>query len=101
MSVNEMLIVRIYLSEEKAHLEHLLSLLHDVEKVKGVSVFRGIEGFGDSGTVHTAKIIDLSMNLPIVVEFFDETEKVNGIIDHLNEFVKPGHIVSWPVQVRT
>ena len=101
MSTSEMLMVRIYLSEEKAHLEKLLSFLHDVEKVKGVSVFRGIEGYGDSGVVHTANFPDLSLSLPIVVEFFDYSEKAESIIEHLGKFVKPGHIVSWPVQVRT
>ena len=75
--------------------------MHDVEKVKGVSVFRGIEGYGDSGVVHTANFPDLSLNLPVVVEFFDDSEKAESIIDHLSESVKPGHIVSWPVQVRT
>ena len=99
MSGENMIMARIYLSESSAHLEKLLTLLKDVEKVKGVTVYRGIEGYGDSGQVHSAKLIDLSLDLPIVVEFFDESEKVNDIISHLQNNIKPGHIVSWPVQV--
>jgi PII-like signaling protein len=95
-----MVMVRIYLTEENAHLETLLTFLHDVEKVKGVTVFRAIEGYGDSGRIHTSSLIDLSMNLPIVVEFFDEPEKIDDIISHLENNFKPGHIVSWPIQVR-
>jgi len=92
--------VRIYLSEEKAHLDKLLTLLQDVEKVKGVTVYRGIGGYGESGQLHTAKLIDLSMSLPLVVEFFDLPDIIEGIIDHLHTNIKPGHIVSWPVHVR-
>ena len=101
MSSVEMIMVRVYLSEESAHLEQLMTLLHDVDKVKGVTVFRGIEGYGDSGHVHTSNIVGLSLNLPVVVEFFDESEKIMKIIKHLEVNIKPGHIVYWPVKVRT
>ncbi len=99
MSSQNMVMVRMYLTEERAHLETLLSFLHDVEKVKGVTVYRGIEGYGNSGRVHTSSLIDLSTNLPIVVEFFDELEKVDDIISHLENNFRPGHIISWPVHV--
>jgi len=99
MKSKTMHMVRIFLSEETAHLEKLLTLLHDVEKVKGVTVYRGIGGYGDSGDIHTTNIVGLSLNLPIVVEFFDAAEKVKDIIDHLSVNVKPGHIVSWPIEV--
>ncbi len=101
MNGENMMMARIYLSEGSAHLEKLLTLLKDVEKVRGVTVYRGIEGFGNSGQVHSASLIDLSLDLPIIVEFFDESEKVQEIISHLQNNIKPGHIVSWPVQVST
>ena len=100
MSSLNMVMVRIYLTEENAHLETLLTFLHDVEKVKGVTVYRAIEGYGDSGRIHKSSLIDLSMNLPIVMEFFDEPEKIDDIISHLENNFKPGHIVSWPIHVR-
>ena len=100
MSSVDMLMVRVYLSEESAHLEQLMKLLHDVDKIRGVTVFRGIEGYGESGQVHTSHIVGLSLNLPVVVEFFDEAEKVMKIINHLEMNIKPGHIVYWPVKVR-
>lgn len=91
--------VRIYLTEEKAHLEKLMSLLHDQEKVRGVTVFRGISGFGKSGVVHSSSLLDMSLNLPVVVEFFDIPEKAEQIIEHLNTFIEPGHIVSWSANI--
>jgi len=99
MSHKNMMMARIYFSEKSAHLEKLLTLLKDVEKVIGVTVYRGIEGYGDSGQVHSASLIDLSQDLPIVVEFFDESEKMEEIINHLQKNIKPGHIISWPVRV--
>ncbi len=99
MRQTEVTVVRLYLREGEAQLEKLLKHLHDQEKVKGVSVFRGIAGFGDSGKIHTSKLIDLGMELPLVVEFFDTPEKVRNIMDQLGTIMKPGHILSWPAMV--
>jgi len=99
MKMIEVTIVRIYLSEKGGQLDNLIKRLHDWEKVRGVSVFRGITGFGENGAVHTASFADLSLNLPLVVEFFDEPGKVEKILEHLNNTVKPRHIVKWSAWV--
>ena len=91
--------VRIYLTEGEAQLKTLMKRLHDWEKVSGVTVFRGISGFGESGVIHDSGLVDLSLNLPIVVEFFDAPDKAGEIVGHLNAFIKPGHIVTWAAQV--
>jgi len=100
MTQKQMKIARIYLNEGSAHLDKLITLLNDVERVTGVTVYRGIEGYGESGEVHSASLIALSLDLPITVEFYDEIDKVNGIIEHLGKNIKPGHIISWPVDVQ-
>jgi len=87
--------VRVYLTEGETQLKSLLKRLRDWEKLRGVTVFRGVSGFGESGVIHSSDIIDLSLNLPIVVEFFDEPDKINDIIEHLSSSIKPGHIVKW------
>ncbi|HEB57906.1 MAG TPA: DUF190 domain-containing protein [Gammaproteobacteria bacterium] len=92
-------IVRIYLTEGEKQLNALLKRLRDWEKLRGVTVFRGISGFGDSGVIHNASLLDLSVHLPIVVEFFDLPEKITGVIEHLESFIKPGHMVSWQAQM--
>lgn len=99
MNKSDVTIVRVYLHEAKAHMASLLQYLHDESRVKGVTVFRGITGFGNSGEYHSSKLIDMSLDLPVVIEFFDEAEKVEAIIDHLNKEVKPGHIVYWPAKI--
>ncbi len=51
----------------------------------GATVFRGLEGFGAHSQVHTAKILRLSSDLPIVIEIVDTSEKIEQfmpIIDH-------------------
>ncbi len=91
--------VRIYLTESDAQLKPLLEQLHDVEKVKGVTAFRGIAGFGESGKMHSSSLLDMSLDLPVVVEFFDSTENAMRIIEHLSSQVGSGRIVHWTAQV--
>ena len=62
-------------------------------------MFRGVTGFGASGRFHTARLLDLSLDLPVVVEFFDEEKKVAAIVDHLESMIKPGHMVHWQARV--
>ena len=96
---NEVSVVRIYLTEGETQLKSLIKRLRDWEKLRGVTVFRGISGFGASGVIHGADLIDLSLNLPMVVEFFDTPEKINEIWEHLNQFIKPGHMVRWRAEI--
>ncbi|WP_428604886.1 DUF190 domain-containing protein [Sedimenticola sp.] len=101
MSSKPVTMVRIYLTEGKHQYQQLLELLHDKEQVAGVTAFRGIAGFGQSGTMHSSTLIDMSLDLPIVLEFFDDPEKVSTVLEHLYSFIKPGHIVSWPAFVNS
>ncbi len=98
---SEITMVRIYLTEGEHQFEKLMAILHDEEKVRGVTAFRGIAGFGRSGKMHSSSLIDLSLDLPLVLEFFDSPEKVERVLAHLNTLIKPGHIISWPAQVNS
>ena len=90
---------RVYLTEADRLLKTVLSRLHDDEKVRGVTVFRGVSGFGKSGEVHSAGLLDLASDLPVVVEFFDRPAKVAEIVRHLDTLVGPGHIATWPAEI--
>ncbi len=98
MKHSNVTMVRVYLSEGDRLLEQLLARLHDEENVRGVTVFRGISGFGRSGKMHSASLLDLSLDMPLVVEFFDEPAKVQRILANLKALVPPGHVVSWSAQ---
>jgi uncharacterized protein len=95
MNHSEITMVRIYLTEAGDLQKNLLAKLHDEEKVRGVTVFRGVSGFGRSGVVHSSSLLDLSLDLPLVIEFFDKPEKVKQILSHLKKILPPGHVVSW------
>jgi uncharacterized protein len=53
--------------------------------VAGATVLRGILSFGASTRIHTAKLIDISEDLPIVVEIIDTEEKINEFIPMINK----------------
>jgi PII-like signaling protein len=95
MNTLDITFVRIYLTEGEGRMESLLKRLHDEEKVQGVTVFRGISGFGSSGRLHSSSLLDMSLDLPLVIEFFDVPEKVGQILEHIRRDIEPGHIVSW------
>ncbi len=99
MNGTEVTVVRIYLNEGQGQADNLLKRLHDWEHVRGVTVYRGIAGFGASGKIHTAKLVDLSLDLPVIVEFFDTPEKVAAILEHLKDDIKPGHMLNWTARV--
>ena len=96
MNKLDVVFVRIYLTEGEGRMEGLLQRLHDEEQVQGVTVFRGISGFGKSGKLHSSSLLDMSLDLPLVIEFFDVPQKVDNILEHIRDTVEPGHIVSWP-----
>ena len=96
---SEITMVRIYLTEGEAQLKTLVKRLRDWEKLRGLTVFRGITGYGESGVIHGADFMDLSLHLPVVVEFFDDKDKISDIWDQLQEIIKPGHMVRWNAEI--
>jgi len=99
MNLSEVTIVRIYLTEGETQLNSLVKRLRDWEKLRGVTVFRGIAGFGHTGVMHGMQLADLSLNMPIVIEFFDTPDKINEILTHLELVVPIGHLVKWTAEV--
>ncbi|MDL5050182.1 DUF190 domain-containing protein [Oscillatoria amoena NRMC-F 0135] len=65
----------------------------------GATVFRGIMGFGAESRIHTAKVLRLSEDLPIVIEIVDTEEHINKLIPFLDDHVKEGLITMEPVNV--
>lgn len=96
MTQYEVVMVHVYLTEGDHRLNEIMALLHDQEKVSGVTVFRGITGFGQHGKIHSSGLIDMSLDLPLVVEFFDTADRIAAVIENLQPLVESGHIVSWP-----
>jgi len=94
MTTQEVIMVRVYITESSHLLTTMLNYLKKEAKIRGVSVFRAVSGFGETGD-HTASFVDLSLDLPLVVEFFDSKDKIQPALEHLNNVIKPEHMVFW------
>ena len=65
----------------------------------GATVLRGPMGFGANSHLHTAKILRLSMDLPMIIEIVDAKEKIDELMPHIDEMVQEGLVTLERVQV--
>jgi hypothetical protein len=65
----------------------------------GATVVRGSMGFGKSSRLHTAKILRLSMDLPVIIEIVDSEEKIQSFLPALDEMIKGGLVTLEQVRV--
>lgn len=65
----------------------------------GASVLRGVMGFGHSGQIHSAKILRLSEDLPLVIELIDTEDKLMGLLDAVGDMLGSTLITLEKVQV--
>jgi hypothetical protein len=66
----------------------------------GATVLRGLEGFGAQSRLHTAKILRLSSDLPIVVEIVDTDEKIEAFLPEVDEAIAEGLATVERVEIR-
>lgn len=97
------MLLRIFIGESdiykgKALYEQIVLKARELN-LAGATVTRGIMGFGANSRVHTAKLLQLSEDLPVVVEIVDIEERLNAIIPFLDEVVKEGLITLERVRV--
>lgn len=84
--------LRVYLGErDKDAQGHVLheTIVHEAHRrgLAGATVLRGLAGFGARARVHTAKILRLSEDLPVVVEIVDTEEAIDGFLAWVQEVV--------------
>lgn len=75
-----------------------------VEKAKeldmaGATVYRGLMGYGAHSRIHTAQILDLSSDLPMLVEIVDSEEYIAKILPFLDEMMQEGLVTIDDVEV--
>jgi uncharacterized protein len=71
----------------------LVELLHD-EGISGATVLHGIEGYGSHERIHTARILDLSGDLPMVIVAVDLPEKIEAVLPKLDEMIGEGLVTT-------
>jgi uncharacterized protein len=69
------------------------------ENFSGVTVLRGVGGYGSSSVYHTEKILRLSQDLPIVVEVVESNERIEAILPRLDEMIGGGLVTLEKVRV--
>ena len=88
------LLLRIFIGESDRHrhrpLYEAIVLKAREMNLAGATVLRGPMGYGASSRIHTAKIIQLSMDLPLIVEIVDTEEKIKGFLPFLDEMMNGG-----------
>ncbi|MFW5770329.1 MAG: DUF190 domain-containing protein [Spirochaetota bacterium] len=99
----EGMLLRIFIGEQdklngKSLYEQIVMRARELN-MAGATVLQGILGFGADSRIHSAKILRLSEDLPIVVEIVDTEEKINTILPFLDETVKEGMITLEKVKV--
>lgn len=96
-------LLRIFIGESDRHhgrpLHEAIVLRARELGLAGATVLRGIMGFGAKSCLHTAKILRLSEDLPIIIEIVDTAEKIDQIMPFLDETVTEGLITLEPVHV--
>jgi PII-like signaling protein len=65
----------------------------------GATVMRGLMGYGRNSVLHTAKILRLSEDLPMVIEIVDSRAKIDAFLPILNEIIGEGLITLEPIKV--
>jgi PII-like signaling protein len=94
----EQLLVRIFIGDsDKWHHQPLhRALLERLrrEGFAGATVSHGVAGFGAASVIHTSHIVDLSADLPVVIEVVDDEEHMNKLVPILDEMITGGALVT-------
>jgi PII-like signaling protein len=100
---HEAVVLRIIIGESDRHHHHPLYeaivLKAREAHLAGATVLRGAMGFGKSSRLHTAKILRLSMDLPVVIEIVDSEEKIRAFLPILDGMLGGGIVTIEKVQV--
>lgn len=96
-----MKLLRIYLGEKdsksgKPLAEYIVELAYK-EKMTGITVCKGIMGFGKKRHLHRSDFFTLSEDLPIVIDIVDEKEKIESFVNKIKDLNFDGLIVEIPV----
>ena len=96
-------LLKIYISESSTYhghnLYHAIVLKLKELGIAGVTVTRGIEGYGQGKRMHSFRLVDISYELPIVVEVVDLPERIEIAIPAIEEMVNEGLILVTDVDV--
>ena len=97
-------LLRIYIGQSDKYegiplYEWIVKRAHE-RGLAGATVVRGLEGFNTRGRVHTAKIMRLSSNLPVIVEIVDTPQKIEDFLPIVEEAIQDGMVTIENIRIR-
>ncbi len=96
-------LLRIYIGEaDKWHGKPLATAIVErlrAEGMAGATVTRGVEGFGANSRIHSAHVLRLSEDLPLVIEVVDNTNAIERVLPTIDEMVGDGLVTLADVEV--
>ena len=94
----EQTLVRIFVGEgdQWRHRQLANALLERLraEGFAGATVMRGVAGFGANSVIHTSNLVDLSGDLPVLIEVVDDAEHIDKLVAILDEMIGGGALVT-------
>jgi PII-like signaling protein len=96
-------LLRIYIGESDTwHGKPLYQAIVErarAEGLAGATVIRGIEGFGHASRLHTARILRLSEDLPVLIEIVDTEEHIADVLPKLDEMIGDGLVTAEAIDI--
>ena len=102
-SVMNSVILRIYMSQSdtykgKSSHDVVVEYLKNAG-IAGATVIHGIEGYGTHNEIHTASVLRLGVDLPVIVEVIDEEEKIRNLVPELRKMLPDALITLQDIEI--
>lgn len=104
MKLEDGLQLRIFIGEQDRYdnqplHQWLVTAAHE-QGIAGASVLRGLEGFGADTRLHTARVLRLSTDLPLVIEIVDRPEKIEAFLATVDDVLEQGLVTVEKVRMK-
>lgn len=104
MNLDDGLLMRIFIGEQDRHGDEplhqwLVSEAHR-QGLSGATVLRGLEGYGAHGRLHTARVLRLSTDLPLVVEVVDTVDRIEAFLPVVDAALLQGLVTVEKVRMK-
>jgi PII-like signaling protein len=97
------MLLRIYVSEsakigDRSAYKYLVDFFRE-KGFPGCTVYRGLMGFGHEKSVRSFDVLRLSLDLPVVIEVVDTTERIDSVLEEVERLVSHGLVITQPVKM--
>ena len=89
-------LIRVYLTEKEGLAAKLIKVLKEEFDIHGITVLRGVKGLGEHSNFHSSSLLALSLDLPLVLEFYAASEKAEQVARMITNRYELRHVISLP-----